>query len=225
MNEQQNQNPEQQINYYLSDFINKIRHALGEKYHRFLYPMADVLCSLSPLQKWLDTKLIHIAEGEKVLEIGSGYTLNAGKAGDAGMYICLDIDPYINQVSNKVLAFITKGSKIDNPSNMHTVTADAYYPPFQDGTFDLVISSKFVPRFDDDRNISSVFFKMFELLKPGGRIAVVERGIGPIPIIPLMVKKMFKEIGFNNIQMRPAVPGLYWNWYIFAEKPNTTSAS
>lgn len=110
--------------------------------------------------------LARIAEGEFVVDLGSGFGIDAivaaAKVGTTGRVVGIDLA--INEVAAAIKRVQTRGLR-----NVDFRLGDIESPPFADSSVDCVISNGgfcLVPRKD------VAFQQIFRILKPGGRFSV-----------------------------------------------------
>ena len=109
-----------------------------------------------------------LKEGEKVLDLGSGAGLDAMIAsplvGKAGMVWGVDISP----------SMVVRAKKnADNASieNVSFMEGDIEYIPFEDASFDVVISNCTLNLVPDQ---AKVFTEMARVLRPNGRFVIAD---------------------------------------------------
>jgi ubiquinone/menaquinone biosynthesis C-methylase UbiE len=114
--------------------------------------------------------MLHVAAGEKVLEIGpgTGHALVdlASNAGPSGLVCGVELSPGMIAMASKL---IQAKSPVNNPVLLN---GDAGTLPFREGAFDGVFLS-FTLELFADLEIPLVLGECRRVLKPGGRIAVV----------------------------------------------------
>jgi SAM-dependent methyltransferase len=126
-----------------------------------------------------------IEPGERVLDIGSGAGTDslvaAQMVGPAGSVIGIDMTP---QMLNKARAAAAEMGM----ENVTFFEADAERLPFDDGSFDVVISNGVIDLIPDKH---AVFSEIFRVLVPGGRIQVAD----------VTIQRPVSEEGKRNIDL------------------------
>jgi SAM-dependent methyltransferase len=183
--------------------------------YRVYWPVMESVLGLRPLHYWMLGKQADIKEGEKVLELGSNYPLwlmYANRVGEAGMFVALEKDPWIQKISKKIVDKLPKRFRKDN----HFLnTGDAHNIPFIDNTFDVIIASNLIAPFYHD--------EAFRVLRPGGRIVTSwAETVLHWDEIEIDAKKC-KSAGFETPKYKLGTPGflapLSWNNVFQAFKP------
>ncbi len=170
---------------------------------RFILPMVG-LFEARPLYHRAIGQVAAIQEGEKVLEMGAGYPLwrfYSRKTGEQGLFISLDIDPFIQKASRRICRMIDLFLRRE--TREWFFVADGNKPPFQAETFDLV----FVQSYGGGPEVLN---QSLPLLKPGGRLIVSEISG---PAIKGALRRC-EKIGFEEMESRR----LGLNWYLIARK-------
>lgn len=112
------------------------------------------------------TAMADIKEGENVLDLGSGagidVFLTAEKVGSPGRVIGLDMTEDMVEKSEKL-------AKRYNYSNVEFRLGEMEELPFEDNSFDLVISNCVINLSTDK---SRTFKEIYRVLKPGGRVVI-----------------------------------------------------
>src|SRR3989304_9553180 len=118
------------------------RPRVSDHWDEYVWPLASTIPLIRPLH-FLDVRRrAQIEEGQRVLEIGSGYPfykIYSGKVGESGLFIALDSNSTIQKRSKKLLS---KGRET-------IIVGDANRLPFQDQTFDLVLGNNFTGSDDE----------------------------------------------------------------------------
>lgn len=196
------------------------KEKLYKAHNRYFWPIATLLGGLRPLHHWAIGQIARIQEGQKVLEVGSGYPLYklySRGVGKGGIFIALDIDPVIQERSQKIGYWIDRflNQKDHSPETM--IAADANQIPFAKNSFDTVIASNFTAG-------SDYIGEALRVLKPGGRLITAFTETGTIPKVCMKEADLACKAGFSNIKIErsmPAniIPGFGWNYYVEATKP------
>lgn len=107
-----------------------------------------------------------VSEGERILDLGCGRgndTLAAaGMAGSSGMAIGLDL-------TEAMVLAARKAAWESGAGNAVFLTGDIEALPFEDGSFDGIISNCVI---NHARDKSRVFREIYRVLKPGGRFVI-----------------------------------------------------
>lgn len=110
--------------------------------------------------------LAELKEGESILDIGCGQgadiMLAAAMVGDSGLAVGIDMTPAMINTANENL----KKSGIKNAS---FILAEAENLPFEDRTFDVVISDCVI---NHSRDKKRVYDEIHRVLKTGGRFII-----------------------------------------------------
>lgn len=173
---------------------------------RFLLP-AVTLLERRPAHHRVVGQIADIKKGEKVLEMGAGYPLwrfYSRKTGEQGLFISLDIDPFIQKISRKICRI--GDWRFKRETREHFFVADGNKPPFQKESFDVVLVQSY-------GGGPEVLSQAFLVLKPGGRLVVSEMAR---PAIRGAARRC-KQIGFEEPEVRRTVA---LNWCAIAKKPN-----
>ena len=113
-------------------------------------------------------ELGRLAPGERVLDLGSGAgtdSLVAGQmVGEAGRVTGIDTTP-------EMLAKARVAATEMGATNVEFVESEAEHLPFEDGTFDVVISSGVIDLIPDK---DAVFAELHRVLVPGGRLQIAD---------------------------------------------------
>ncbi|MBI5795512.1 MAG: class I SAM-dependent methyltransferase [Planctomycetes bacterium] len=156
-------------------------------------------------------ELAHIKPGDKVLDVGCGtgtLTLAAReKTGSAGEVHGIDSSPEMIDVASK------KATGIGADIKFQVALIEAI--PYPNGYFDVVLSSLMIHHLPGDALKQKAFSEMRRVLKPGGRILIVDfepptgplsRRIATLIVGPDMMKSnlkamhpMMKKAGFTEI--------------------------
>ena len=132
---------------------------------------------------------LHLTGKEKILEIGASFSYASSKFAKIGCSaVALDISNYL-----KVSSLFVKNAYYDRVfSDMHNI-------PFQDSTFDIVFGAAVVHH---SNNLKAVFNEIHRVLKPGGKIMLINepsRGIFEKvhPVFEEMEKKGFGDVSYT----------------------------
>ena len=109
-----------------------------------------------------------LAEGERVLDLGSGAgtdsLIAAQMVGPTGSVIGIDMTP-------AMLGKARGAAAETGVSNVEFVESEAEHLPFPDGSFDVVISNGVIDLIPDK---DAVFAELYRVLTPGGRIQIAD---------------------------------------------------
>jgi SAM-dependent methyltransferase len=109
-----------------------------------------------------------LAPGERVLDLGSGAGTDSLVAsqmvGNEGSITGVDMTP-------EMLAKARAAASTMNVANVEFVEGEVESLPFEDGTFDVVISNGVIDLVPDK---DAVFSEIYRVLAPGGRIQVAD---------------------------------------------------
>ena len=143
------------------------------------------------------------------LGAGSGYfTFRIGPRVPQGKVLAVDIQP-------EMLAIIEKRKREGNHTNIETVLATETEPNLPLGAVDAVLMVDAYHEFSHPREVMTA---VFEALRPGGRIFLVEyRGEDPsIPILPLhkmteaQVRLEMAAVGLEFVDNRKMLPSQHF---------------
>lgn len=126
-------------------------------------PVAATLASLGCGNP---TAVAELAEGETVLDLGSGggidVLLSARRVGPTGFVYGLDMTP-------EMLALARDNATAAGATNVEFIEGTIEAIPLEDGRVDAIISNCVVNLSPDK---AAVFGEMFRVLRPGGRIGI-----------------------------------------------------
>jgi ubiquinone/menaquinone biosynthesis C-methylase UbiE len=139
--------------------------------HDALLPGYDLLTRLFGFNRVHETLIAQaeLADGHRVLEIGCGtgnLAIRAKKTHPAVSVVGSDPDP---------LALSRAQRKAAQLNGIHFERGYAQQLPYADGEFDRVLSSMMLHHLDDDAK-SAAAAEVFRVLRPGGRLHLVDMG-------------------------------------------------
>jgi arsenite methyltransferase len=109
-----------------------------------------------------------LAEGERVLDLGSGAgtdsLIASQMVGAEGHVVGIDMTPAMLTKARTVAARM-------GATNVEFVESEAEQLPFPDGSFDVVISNGVIDLIPDK---DAVFAELYRVLTPGGRIQIAD---------------------------------------------------
>lgn len=207
---------------------------LIDLYNEKVWPILSLIW-LKKINYWVLGRNADIQSGQKVLEVGSGvgtdYKALAGKVGEKGVYVALDINKPIQEKSKRSYLFwLAKNEdsgKLESGRASHVVSDAVHDLPFEENTFDTVVSSNFtgMSRKTEDNTLFGTkgwdyVEEAHRVLKPGGKI-VASWGEFIIPISSIFYLRKLKKAGFVNAKLRPGTPALFplaYHWILTGEK-------
>lgn len=205
----------------LKDNVAQLLKSVNRLKDEYIWPSVSLLAFLRPLHYWAMGNKLKLENGQRVLEIGSGYPLYkiySGKVGSEGIFVSLDINPNIQERSRKICYWVNNLLHEKKPTESHLVS-DAGKLPFAGETFDVVVANNFTGEKE------SYIQEAFRVLKPGGRLVTTAMEVLAIPIASRQNTRICNKAGFIDVKPRigtPAdimPPGFMWNWYVEARKP------
>jgi arsenite methyltransferase len=127
------------------------------------YSTPDVIA-----QRRMTLEALDLSDGERVLDIGSGPGLLAAEmaqsVGPGGAVHGID-------VSDSMLAIARRLELADSAAPMEFAEGDACALPFEDGTFDVVVSTQVYEYVAD---IETALAEAHRVLRPGGRLLILD---------------------------------------------------
>lgn len=179
-----------------------------EVWNEYLYPALSWTFFIRPLHFAVTRFIADIQKGDRVLELGSGYPwyeLYAGKVGENGTFIALDINPAIQRRSRLISRTASQ------------IVGTAEKLPFGDNTFDKVLVHE-GPHLSEE---------VYRALKPGGKALISYVQIASLPYNAIPNFLIYRGSGFENVKIFPGTPAFIdpsrfyyaWNWYVSARKP------
>jgi SAM-dependent methyltransferase len=113
-------------------------------------------------------QLGRLARGERILDLGSGAgtdsLIAAQMVGEAGRVTGVDM-------TSQMLAKARAAAAEMGVGNVEFVESEAELLPFEDGSFDVVVSNGVIDLIPDK---DAVFAELFRVLTPGGRIQIAD---------------------------------------------------
>ncbi|MDR3577591.1 MAG: methyltransferase domain-containing protein [Anaerolineaceae bacterium] len=160
-------------------------------------------------------QLARIIPGEQILEVGCGTgTLSLAAKRQAGAHstVCgIDIAPDMIETARQ------KAAKAGLDAQFQVGRIETI--PYPDNQFDLVLSSLMLHHIPDDKNKQQGLKEIFRVLKPGGRLLIVDmappqnphlRGLVGLIVGPDFVSHsvaefmpLLEQAGFTNIKTGP----------------------
>jgi SAM-dependent methyltransferase len=115
--------------------------------------------------------------GERVLDVGCGHGLmliGAAKRLTSGKATGIDIWQTQDQAGNSAASTMENARREGVEGRIELRDADARKIPFDDGTFDVVLSSWALHNIYDAAGRETALREIVRVLKPGGRVAIVD---------------------------------------------------
>lgn len=196
-------------------------------WNEYVFPVLTTVIYARPLHFAVTRFVSGIKEGDRVLELGSGYPwyeIYASKTGNEGTFVALDHSHSIQRKSKGISKVIDKSLRKREKSTVNQVTGETDQLPFVDNSFDKVLVSNSRIEMDE----------IYRVLKPGGRVlmAMTEP---TVPVINGMNFFNLKDSNLENVKIFPGAPALIpalifpkfhylgilgiYNWYLSARKP------
>jgi SAM-dependent methyltransferase len=145
-----------------------------------------------------DENLLDVGCGRGAVLVAAAHRLREGRATGVDLWSGDD------QSGNSPAATLSNATAEGVGGRVRVVTGDATSLPFRDGAFDVVLSSMAIHNIRDATQRNASLSELVRVLRPGGRLAVVD----------FMVVSQYPEIlgrdGMRDMQLRP----LGWRfWY------------
>jgi arsenite methyltransferase len=161
------------------------------------------------------TALAELAEGEVVLDLGSGggidVLLSARRVGPTGMAYGLDM-------TDEMLALARRNQAEAGVRNVEFLRGEIEDIPLPDSSVDVIISNCVINLSSDKRRVLA---EAFRVLRPGGRFAVADvvvKGEVPVAVRQSMelwvgcvagaleeqeFERLLQEVGFDDVSIEP----------------------
>ncbi len=114
---------------------------------------------------------------EHVLDVGCGHGLmliGAAKRAVSGRAVGVDVWREYDQADNKAAVPLANARIEDVAGRVDVRDGDARELPFEDESFDVVVSSLAIHNIDEKREREQAIREMVRVLKPGGHIGVLD---------------------------------------------------
>ncbi len=219
----------------LQDSAKAVAHKASDIWNEYFWPPFSTVLFARPLHFALTRFISDIKPGDKTLELCSGYPwyeFYAGKVGENGLFVALDINQSIQERSKFIGGLVDKYiRRKDTPTVQHLVASAYKTLPFRNNTFDHLIISQSHPPTEE----------AYRVLKPGGRLLVSYAEAFTYPVSTIGAYMDLKESKFKDIKVFPGSPttaattlGYFYltgsfsptelallglNWYVSATKP------
>jgi ubiquinone/menaquinone biosynthesis C-methylase UbiE len=160
---------------------------------------------------------LSLAGTERVLDVGCGRGLlliGASKRVPKGRVVGLDLWRTMDQSGNSPDVTRANAAAEGAPDNITLETGDMTKMPFEDAMFDLVVSSWAIHNVPTEEGRTATLREIARVLKPGGRVAILDIGPGRTYARPL------KEAGLSDV--KTSLDGLTFfipTWRTTATKP------
>ncbi len=145
-----------------------------------LYPVFSIIYGGRMLKfrerDWL-LDLLNIQGTERILDVGCGRGLlliGAAKKLTAGKAVGIDIWSTADQSGNSPLATLENARIEGVEDKVDIITADAREMPFEDASFDMVISSWALHNIALKQEREKALLEIMRVLKPGGMLAILD---------------------------------------------------
>ena len=145
-----------------------------------LYPVFSIIYGGRLLKfrerDWL-LDLLQIQGTESILDVGCGRGLlliGAAKKLTTGRAVGIDIWSTADQSSNSPLATLENARIEGVADKVDIITADARQMPFEDASFDMVISSWALHTIAGSQEREKALVEIMRVLKPGGTVAILD---------------------------------------------------
>lgn len=115
--------------------------------------------------------------GKRVLLLGNGSSVHEYHFLALGVSQLVYTDLSIVAVSHARKRFRESALAWNNPNNVHFHAVNAYYLPYEAGSFDLVYGVGFIHHMDDP---TALFTEIKRVLAPGGRCRFADTAVSPI---------------------------------------------
>lgn len=161
-------------------------------------------------------EILNLKGDEKVLDVGCGLgkaTIGIAKLLDKGKVIGIDIWDKMD-IINASLKRAYKNAEIEGVRDkVEFRTGNALSIPFQDGSFDIVVTASLLDSFWSDSNRLKFLSEVLRVLKSKGRFLSIEplRNLGMIIACPLLSWKflpkkkcinLLERSGFTNLEYK-----------------------
>ena len=113
--------------------------------------------------------LLDLKPGDTFLDAGTGFGRHAFEAARRGArVVALDYAEHEVAITRATFAAMYEAGELDPQSFTGVVRGDATCLPFNDATFDCIVTSEVLEHIDDD---TSALREIVRVLRPGGRLA------------------------------------------------------
>jgi SAM-dependent methyltransferase len=145
-----------------------------------------------------DENLLDVGCGRGAVLVAAAHRLGGGRATGVDLWSGDD------QSGNSPAATLSNATAEGVGERVRVVTGDATSLPFRDGAFDVVLSSMAIHNLRDATQRNTSLSELVRVLRPGGRLAVVDfMVVGQYP-------EILRRDGMRDVQLRP----LGWRfWY------------
>lgn len=153
---------------------------------------------------------LKLAEGDFFLDLGCGagdYTIRAAQmVGDSGLVFALDI-------WDGVIDHLTEEATFQGLKNIKPMVADITGRlPIEDNTIDVCFIATVLHAMDFEKNKKNLFNEIQRVLKPNGRLAIIEckkedqpfgprmqSRLSPEELTPIAIQSGFQQIAFSDL--------------------------